>query len=747
VSRPEEISRRQFCRASALATGALLIHVHVPTAVADRRSRRQSFIATPFAPSVFLRIDPNGQVTIIVARPEIGQGVRTALPMLVAEELDADWSTIRVEQAPDIDHTAYGDQYAGGSQSVRNGWIPLRHAGAVARTMLVAAAAEEWGVEAAACETARGIVVHRPTGRRLTYGALATRAARLPVPTDVSLKDPRHYTIIGRPTRQLDAVAIVHGTERYGIDVRVPGMRFASIERAPVFRAQVVAVDETAARAIPGVRDIVRIDGDALPGFGDDNPRPVNGVAVIADSTWLALKGRRALHVTWSTGAVTESSALRRAECVERATHAPQTAVRNDGDVDRVFGSGARSLDVVYELPLVAHASMEPMNCVADVRVDRCEVWAPTQNPAAARAVAAHVSGLPAEAVTIHVTRSGGGFGRRFYSDFVAEAVAVSRAAGVPVQVVWTREDDIQHDFYRPASYHVMRGAVDDHGGLLGWSQHMVNASRGEFLQWALPKGVTVRPAGDELEASDFPAGFIPNIRLAATLIHSPIPLGQWRSVENSTNVFVYQSFIDELAHLAGQDPLAYRLAILGDTGVMPYDDGRYDVRRLRRVFEVAAREARWGTPVAAGWGRGIAGSYADSAYVAMVAEVAVSPQQDIRVHRIVVAADLGTVVSPLGAAAQIEGSIIFGLSAALKHEITVADGRVVQSNFTDFPVIRMPEAPRIDVHFVPSTDPPLGCGEAAVPATAPAVANAIFAATGIRVRRLPIRPSDLMAS
>jgi isoquinoline 1-oxidoreductase beta subunit len=741
------MSRRQFCHVTALTTGALLVHVHVPRVLTGRRARRQPENAGPFAPNAFLRIDPDGQVTIIVARPEIGQGVRTSLPMLVAEELDAGWATIRIEQAPAVDHSAYGDQYAGGSQSVRTGWAPLRHAGAVARTMLVAAAAEQWGVQPAACETANGMVLHRPTGRRSTYGSLVATAARVPVPTTVSLKDARQYTIIGRATRQLDAVAIVHGTQRFGMDVRVPAMRFASIERAPVFGAKVVAVDEAAARAIVGVRDIVRIDGDALPGFGDNNPRPANGVAVIADSTWAALKGRRALHVTWSGGAPTEDSGRRRAECVERATRAPQTVIRKDGDVDRVFASGARMLDVVYELPLVAHASMEPMNCVADVRADRCELWAPTQNPATARDVAAHVSGLPVDAVTINVMRSGGGFGRRFYSDFVAEAVVLSRAAGVPVQVVWTREDDIRHDFYRPASYHVMRGAVDDRGGLVAWSQYMVNAPRGEFLQWELPNGVTVRPAGDELEASDFPAGFVPNIFLASSLIHSPVPIGQWRSVENSTNVFVYQSFIDELAHLAGQDPLAYQLAILGDVGEMPYDNGKYDVRRLRRVFEMVAREGRWGTPLPAGWGRGIAGSYADSAYVAMIAEVEVDPKRAIRVHRIVVAADLGTVVNPLGATAQIEGSVIFGLSAALKHEITVAEGRVVQSNFTDFPVIRMPEAPRIDVHFVPSTHVPLGCGETAVPATAPAVANAIFAATGIRVRRLPIRAADLAAS
>ena len=741
MNTPQLVSRRNFCRLGALATGGLIVAASLPPGA---RARDRA-AAAPFVPNAFVRIDPDGQVTISVARPEIGQGVHTSLAMLVAEELDVDWSAIRIEPAAAVDRAAYGDQYAGGSQSIRLGWEPLRHAGAVARAMLMLAAARRWRVEVTSCTTAHAAVVHPASGRRLSYGALAAAAARVPVPPDVPLKDPGRYRLVGTPVRQRAAAAIVGGAQRFGLDVRVPGMRFASIERAPVLGAQVVSVDDTAARSIPGVRAVVRIDADALPGFGDNNPRPANGVAVIADSTWTALQARRALRVSWSQGAAAEDTEGRRAQCQHLATLAPERVVRNDGDVDRAFASAQRSLAAVYEVPLLAHASMEPMNCLVDVRAQRCEVWVPTQNPAVARSVAAAICGLPPEAVTVHVTRSGGGFGRRFYADFVGEATVLARAAGVPVQVVWTREDDIRHDYFRPASYHAMRAAVDAQGRLDAWTQHLIQAQRGDFLQWPPPAGAALLPAGDEVGDFDFPAGYIPNIRLMASAIRDcPVPLGQWRSVDEFSNVFVYQSFIDEVAHLAGQDPLSYRLELIGAPRSVPYGRGTYDSGRLRRVFELAARESAWGAPLAAGAGRGIAGSYANHAYVAVVAEVEIDSQREIHVRRVVVAADIGTVVNPLGAAAQLEGSVVFALSAALRHEITIANGRVAQGNFDDFPLLRLPEVPRIEVHFVPSAEAALGCGEPAVPPVAPAVTNAIFAATGIRVRRLPVRPAAL---
>ena len=730
----DRVSRRQFFSVGLTALGGLAIGVRLaPAAVAEG--------AKAFAPNAFLRVEPSGDVIVIVPRPEMGQGSRTAIAMLVAEELEADWGRVRVEQA-DLDEERYGPQYAGGSAVVRTSWKPLRQAGAAARTMFVQAAASRWNVDAAQCVAEGGRVRHTPSGRIATYQSLAAAAASLPVPTTVALKPSAAFRIIGTPRRGIDVPAIVRGRMQYGIDVRVPGMLFASIERSPVFGGRIVRVDDAKARAVPGVRAVIPIDADALPEFEENSPKMPNGVAVLADSTWAAMQGRRALSIEWDArGGEDESTAAMRARAEALATGGPRVVRRDDGHFDEAFAAAAKRLEAVYEVPLLAHAPMEPMNCTARLDGRRLEIWAGTQNPQGARRAAAIAAGVLPNEVTVHVVRMGGGFGRRFYADYVAEVAYLAKASGRPVQVVWSREDEIRHGFYRPAGYHLMRAGLDASGKLVAWSQHLVNASRGHYLRWSPGPNQTELVDPGELEPYDLPASVVPNARIAYTAIQSKIPRGQWRAVEPSATVFVTQSMLDELAHLAGVDPLQFQLAMLEPARQLPFYDSHYDTGRLAAVLRLAAEHGEWGKPVPAGRGRGIAGSYSNGAYVAHVAEVEVASNGDVRVHRVATAVDCGLVVNPSGAAAQVEGAIIFGLSAALRQEITVDHGRVVQSNFHDYPALRLAEAPRMDVHFVQgSEDSPCGIGEGALPSIAPAVTNAVFAATGKRVRRLPVR-------
>ncbi len=730
------ISRRSFLEISAAVGGGLLVGFALPPRRAWSQSRR-------FAPNAFIRIDPDGRVTLIMHKVEMGQGTYTAMPMLLAEELEVDLSQVRLEHAPPDDalyaEPLFGVQETGGSTSVRGNWEPLRRAGATARTLLVAAAAQTWSVDPSSCRAANGAVLHGPTDRTLGYGALVDVAARLPVPRNVTLKAPRDWTLIGTPVKRLDAPAKVDGTAPFGIDVKLPGMKVATVAACPVLGGKVAAVDDTRAKTITGVHQVVRLD---------------DAVAVVADHMWAAKQGLAALDIRWDEGPNAKVSTADIVAQLAAASEKPGVVARNDGDVAKAMAGAVRKVEAIYELPFLAHATMEPVNCTVQVLPEGtgCDIWVGTQVPTFAQNAAAKVTGLSRDKVRVHNHLLGGGFGRRLEVDFITQAVRIAQQVSGPVKVVWTREEDIQHDMYRPYYYDRIAAGLDTQGAPIAWT-HRVTASSimARVTSELFPKNLRViRAVGlhevlagmkgldtDAVEGAVQPPYALPNIRVEYVRQEPPtgIRTAFWRGVGPTHNIFVVECFIDELAAATHRDPVEYRRALLDRQP------------RAKAVLELAAERAGWGKRLPAGQGRGISLLHAFGSYIAQVAEVTVSRQGDVRVQRVVCAVDCGTIVNPDTVEAQMQSGIIFGASAALYGEITFKDGRVEQHNFNDYRALRMNEVPAIEVCLVKNTEPPGGVGEPGTSAVMPAVANAVFAATGKRIRKLPLTPERIRSA
>ncbi|KUZ74521.1 aldehyde dehydrogenase [Burkholderia ubonensis] len=718
------VSRRTFLKfgmtLGAAAGGGLLLGFSVPAAGGDARRSviggNANEAARPgvFAPNAFVQIDRNGQVTLVMPKVEMGQGVYTSLPMLIAEELEVPLSNVTLDHAPPNEKLFFdpllGGQLTGGSTSIRYAWEPMRRAGATARTLLVGAAAKQWGVDPAACRAENGEVLHPPSGRRASYGQLADAAAKLPVPKDVALKQPADFKLVGKPVKRLDSPEKVDGTARFGLDVRLPGMLVAVIVNSPVFGGTVASVDDTAARQIRGVRQIVRAD---------------NAVAVVGDHTWAAKRGASALVVKWNEGAGAKVSTKDIAADHARAADSGKGAVaRKDGDVDKAFANAKTRIDAVYEQPLLAHATMEPVNCTVHVRPDGCEIWVGTQVPTRALDAVQQITGFPREKIVVNNHLLGGGFGRRLEIDMVAQAVKIAKQVNAPVKVVWTREEDIQHDMYRPYYYDRISAGLDANGRPIAWRHRIVGSSiLARFAPPAVKNGVD--PDAVEVAAElpyDLPNQLVDYVRQEPR----HVPTAFWRGVGPTRGTFVVESFIDELAAQAKTDPVQYRRALLGKSP------------RARNVLDVASKAAGWGTPLPTGQGRGVSVMHAFGSFFSIVVDVAVD-DGDVQVKRVVCAVDCGMAVNPDTIDAQVQGGIIFGITGALYGEITIENGRVAQSNFTDYRMLRINETPPIDVHIVKSGEAPGGIGEPGTAALAAALANAIFAATGKRVRKLPV--------
>src|ERR1700730_8861732 len=705
------LSRRRFLQVGGVAGGGVMLSLSLPLAIGDAESAD----ANSFAPNAFIHIAGDGQIVLTMPYVEMGQGTYTSIPMLIAEELEVDLKQVRLEHAPP-NEKLYGNpllagvQATGNSNAVRAAWQPLRQAGAVARTMLVSAAAKRWNVDPASCRAQSSEVLHAPTGRSAKYGELAADAARMPVPESVTLKRPEDFRLIGTSAKRLDAPSKVNGTAVYGIDVRPPGVKIATLAQSPVFGGRVKSVDHAAAKAVKGVRQIVQLD---------------DAIAVVADHMGAAKKGLAALVIEWDDGPHAKLNTDTIVNELDRTTQKPGAVAQNIGDADKAMASAATKVEATYQVPFLAHAAMEPMNCTVHVRKDGCEVWVGNQVLARAQAAAAKVAGMPLDKVVVHNHLIGGGFGRRLEIDGVKRAVEIAKHVDGPVKVIWTREEDIQHDMYRPSFFDRISAGLDEKGMPVAWTHRFAGSSI--IARWAPPlfkNGLdpdTTEGAIDLVYA-------LPNLHVEYAQVEpAGIPTAFWRSVGPSHNVFVTESFIDELAAAAKQDAVAYRGALLDESP------------RAKAVLELAAEKAGWGQPLPQGVGRGVSVQFAFATYMAQIAEVEVAKDGAVRVRRVVCAVDCGTVVNPDTVRAQIQSAVIFGITAALYGEITLKDGRVEQTNFDSYQMLRINETPAIEVYIVNSTEPPGGMGEAGTSAIVPAVTNAIYAATGTRVRQLPV--------
>jgi isoquinoline 1-oxidoreductase beta subunit len=723
------LDRRSFLRLSALASGGLVLGFYLKSAgsaAAEEIAKLPGLVDGDFAPSAFIRIAPDGTVTIYSARPEIGQGIKTSLPMIVAEEMDVDWKKVKVVSAP-VD-AEFGNQSAGGSMSTPTSYMKMRQIGATARTMMIAAAADIWGVPVSECYADDGVVHHRDSGKTLAYGDLVAKAATMPLPdpASVALKDANDFKLLGSRIGGVDNPLVVTGKPLFGIDQKLPGMVYAVYTKCPVFGGKVVSANLAHVKGLRGVKDafIINKTTSGLTGL-------LPGVAIVADSTWSAISARKQLEVKWDEGPHAADSWSGYADqAAQMAQGTGLKEVRRDGDPEAALASAAKVVESTYSYPFIAHLNLEPQNCTVAIDGDQVKVLVPSQNPGKARQEVAKYLGVPDDNVEVIATRIGGGFGRRLDVDYAVEAAAIAQLAGAPVKLTWTREDDIAHDHFRPGGFHFMKGGVDAQGKLSVWTTKHIAFGRG-------------------LTPDDLPGRFLSNYLLQTGTISNSVPMGAWRAPGDNTFAWVMGSFLDELAHAGGRDMVDFSLELFGDRKMVPASGARgapFNAERIRGVIKVAAEKSGWGATLPRGQGMGLGFYFSHLGYVAEVASVTVSKTGDLKVDKVVAAVDVGSqIINMSGAENQVQGSIIDGLGAAWYQSLTIENGRMVQTNLQDYPMIRLPDSPKkLEIHFVKTNYSPTGLGEPALPSIAPAVSNAVFAATGKRIRELPFSNTDL---